>query len=127
MWRRAATKDRERGEDDGYEGAGVVENRASVTVAVASPGAAAPGVMEDRRGDLHKALVAFRAAHPDGVYSAKRTIDPLLDVWALALAVDRTAARPVESVLHALVERSVVTAGELSACVDRVEVALALL
>ncbi len=64
------------------------------------------------------ALVEFHAAHQDGVYSAKRTIDPLLSVWALASSFGRAAARPVEAVLRTLVDLSIVTAEELSACAD---------
>ena len=76
------------------------------------------------RGDLDDALAAFRDDHPPGVYSARRTIDALLDVWALAAAVDRTAAHPIEAELVALVERETVTARELSDCIALVETAL---
>ncbi len=75
--------------------------------------------------DLHDAVLAFRGAHPVGVYSAKRMLDPLLDLWALAAAVDRAVARPIEAVLVTLVDRTVVTARELSACADQVEASLA--
>jgi hypothetical protein len=75
--------------------------------------------------ELHEALAAFRLAHADGVYSAARTTDPLLDLWNLASAIDRTAARPIEVVLRALVDRSVVTADELATCADEVEALLA--
>ncbi|HVM63559.1 MAG TPA: hypothetical protein VMU14_01770 [Acidimicrobiales bacterium] len=75
--------------------------------------------------DLDDALAAFRHEHPSGVYSARRTIDALLDVWALAAAVDRTAAHPIEAELVALVERETVTARELADCIGLVETALA--
>jgi hypothetical protein len=69
-------------------------------------------------------LLALRVAHPDGRYSAKRTIDPLLEVWAVVSAVDRSAARPIEVMLQGLVHRSLVTASELWACADEVEAVL---
>ena len=82
-------------------------------------------VVDACRAKLQPTLVAFRASHPSGVFSAKRTIDPLLDLWSLAVAVDSTVARPIETVLVALAERPVVTSTELSTCTDRVEAALA--
>ncbi|HVM64596.1 MAG TPA: hypothetical protein VMU14_07025, partial [Acidimicrobiales bacterium] len=52
------------------------------------------------------------------------TIDALLELWALAAAVDRTAAHPIETELVVLVARETVTAQELSSCLDLVETAL---
>jgi len=69
-------------------------------------------------------VIALRASRTDGVLSASRTIDPLLELWSLAVAVDRAAARPIERLLSTLVARSVTTSDELCACVDQVEAAL---
>ena len=54
-------------------------------------------------------------------------INPLLDLWSVASAVDHSAAAPIESLLSALVHRSVMTPAEVSTVVREVEVALALL
>ena len=90
-----------------------------------APAALSSSELRTPLGDLHTALAAFRAHHADGVYSAKRMIGPLLDVWALAAAVDRIAAHPIEAELVRLVEREVVTSWELSDCITLVEAALA--
>ncbi len=84
-----------------------------------------PQGAEDSTGELRQALVTVRPSPPFAPFSAKRLIDPLLGLWSLAAAVDRTVARPIETLLVATVERSVITAAELSACIDRVETALA--
>jgi len=60
-------------------------------------------------------------SHAAGVYSASRMINPLLDVWGLAAAVDQAVARPIERLLTALVVRSVVTSAELRTAIDEVE------
>jgi hypothetical protein len=67
----------------------------------------------------------LRGSGADGVLSPARTVDPLLEVWSLAAAVDAAAARPIERLLSTLVARSVTTLGELSACLDQVEETLA--
>jgi hypothetical protein len=79
---------------------------------------------EDPIARLREALAALRTSRGDGVLSAARTVDPLLDLWGLATAVDRAAARPIERLLGTLVARSVTTAGDLAACVDQVEATL---
>jgi len=71
------------------------------------------------------AVVAGLRSYPAGTSSAKRAIGPLLDLWDAASAVDRSVARPVEQLLVSLVDRSVVTADEISACLDEVERVLA--
>jgi hypothetical protein len=113
---------------DGPEGAGLgIVVAASATGTPVAPRTSVMGTANEH-DDLREALTAFRAAHADGgVYSAPRTIDPLLELWALASRVDATVARPIEVMLVALVQRSVVTAGELSALADRVEWVLAVL
>jgi hypothetical protein len=86
--------------------------------------APAPGGPERRETSPRQVLLALRVAHPDGRYSAKRTIDPLLEVWAVVSAVDRSAARPIEVMLQGLVHRPLVTASKLWACADDVEAVL---
>ena len=90
----------------------------------ASSGVAAisePADGDDRLAMLRQALDSLRASHAAGVYSASRMINPLLDVWSLAEAVDRAPARPIERLLTALVARSVTTSAEISTCIDEVE------
>ena len=74
---------------------------------------------------LRAALAAFRAAHTDSVLSAGRQTSPLLDLWALADAVDHRAAVPIEALLTTLGPRSVTTARELLASIDEVDGVLA--
>jgi hypothetical protein len=73
---------------------------------------------------LREGLVTVLASGNDGVLSAARTIDPLLELWGLAIAVDRETARPIERLLSTIVARSVTSSGELSACVDEVKASL---
>ena len=90
----------------------------------ASSGVAAisePADGDDRLAMLRQALDSLRASHAAGVYSASRMINPLLDVWSLAAAVDQAVARPIERLLTALVVRSVVTSAELRTAIDEVE------
>ena len=79
------------------------------------------------RRELRQSLNALRASCQGGVFSSRRVIDPLLDLWSLAAAVDRTAARPIEPLLTATVQRSVISSDELVACIDRVETILTVL
>jgi hypothetical protein len=74
---------------------------------------------------LRPALVAFREEHPAGLYSARRMINPLLDLWAAVAAVDPTLGRPIEALLVTLVGRNAISAEELSVCARRVESLLA--
>ena len=99
--------------DRSYSGAATFPNGLSLSGTAAS-------LVELRAG-----LVAFREAHPVGIYSTKRMIDPLLDLWAMAAVVDRTAAHLIEMELVSLVEREVVTSRELRDCTLLVEAALA--
>ena len=75
---------------------------------------------EDAR-ELERAIAEFRAAHTDSVIAARRVISPLLDVWSLATAVDPLVAEPIQVLLKALVQRQTTSSGELSECLDRVE------
>jgi hypothetical protein len=72
---------------------------------------------------LHEALNAFRAEHSDGVYSAKRTIDPLLTRgrWPRR---STAVGRLIEAKLVTLVAPEV-TSRELRDCRDLLEAALA--
>jgi hypothetical protein len=79
----------------------------------------------DRLARLREGLGAVRASQSGGVLSAARAVDPLLELRSLAIAVDRSAARPIERLLSTLIARSVTTSGELSACLDEVEETLA--
>ena len=122
-WRRAATQDSDHNQR-GYLQADVV-GRDGPSAPSVDPSPTAPTGVGDRLRKVQEALVALRAAHPSGVFSAARTVDSLLDVWSLAAAVDRSAARPIEALLVALVDRDVVTAEELAVCADDVEFILA--
>ena len=97
-----------------------------------TPDAVALRVAEDaswqawlaRRSELAGALRDFRSAHDGGSFSAQRMIDPLLDLWTVAVSVDRRTARPIEVLLKALVDRAMIRALELCACLDEVQSAL---
>ena len=64
-------------------------------------------------------------ASRDPVISASRVIDPLLEIWGLAVAVDASVAVPVERLLTALVGRELTTLDELTAAMDEVRAAVA--
>ncbi|MGH9066742.1 MAG: hypothetical protein ACRD0J_04515 [Acidimicrobiales bacterium] len=70
---------------------------------------------------LEERSAAFRAAHGEGVFSASRTINPLLEVWELANAVDHSVAEPIEGLLTAMVGRELTTAKELLAAMDELD------
>jgi hypothetical protein len=74
---------------------------------------------------LQAAVDGFRASHSDTLYSAHRLVNPLLDLWSVAAAVDHATAAPIEALLQVLVMRSTTTAAELSGCMDEVEAVLA--
>ena len=82
------------------------------------------GDVEARLVGLRRGLADFRVSHTDSVQSAARAINPLLDLWALAAAVDRSLAVPIEALLTALVARTSTTSAELRACADEVETSL---
>jgi hypothetical protein len=88
-----------------------------------SAGHANPGE-RGARSELLRALLEFRWDHLAGPYPAAAEITPLLDLWALAVAVDPRAARPIERMLTALLLRTVVTAHELARCLEEVRWAL---
>jgi hypothetical protein len=61
----------------------------------------------------------------DPVISASRVIDPLLEIWGLASAIDASVAVPVERLLTALVGRELTTLDELTGAMDEVRAAVA--
>ena len=89
------------------------------------PVAAGSSASEDRLACLRQALLEFRASHSAATVSAHHMINPLIDLWSVATAVDQTAGAPIEALLTALIHRSIMTARELSAALDQVEMALA--
>src|SRR5579871_1176252 len=115
MWRQSTAVDRDE------------RDKTLVANADGAPTTLDPGepVADEARKNLRTAFAAFRASFGSGVLSAKRMIDPLLELWSLASAVDAAVARPIEALLVTLVERSVVTGAELLDCVDRAEEVLA--
>jgi len=121
MWRRVATRDDDLADRPFSAGP---EERTRATTVLGTP-APDVGLVQPECSKLQSAIVDFRASHGTGVFSAKRTIDPLLDLWSLASAVDRSVARPIEVVLVSLVERSIVTGEELASCIGQVEEAVA--
>jgi hypothetical protein len=76
------------------------------------------------RSELLRALLEFRWEHLAGPYPAAAEITPLLDLWDLAAAVDRGAARPIERMLTALLRQTLVTSAELARCLEQVRWAL---
>jgi hypothetical protein len=76
------------------------------------------------RSELLHALMEFRWSHLAGPYSAAAEVSSLLDLWGLASAVDGAVARPIERMLTALVQRTLVTSDELARCLDEVRWAL---
>ena len=71
--------------------------------------------------EVRLALASLRTSFGAGAVSASRTINPLLDLWALTTAVDRCAAIPIEALLTVLVRRSITTTAEMAEMADRVE------
>jgi hypothetical protein len=80
--------------------------------------------MEDRISELQGAVRSFLEAFDEPTISASRPVDGLLEIWALAAAIDPSVAAPVESLLTALVARKLTTAEELRRTMDEVEIAL---
>ena len=89
----------------------------------AEPAGDDPG-HEAKVADLVLALEVFRAAYTGAPQSAHRLINPLLDLWSIASAVDRSAAAPIEALLTLLINRSLVSSAELGASIGEVEQAL---
>lgn len=73
---------------------------------------------------LEENIDTFLASH-QGVTSASRVISPLLEIWELANALDRSVAEPVEALLTALVTRELTTDKELAGVMGEVRAALA--
>lgn len=79
--------------------------------------------MEATAQRLEETIDTFLGEH-QGVTSASRAISPLLEIWELANALDRSVAEPVEALLTALVTRELTTDKELSGVMDQVRGAL---
>ncbi len=114
MWHRAATHDDEQGDDER-----LVTAPPDPPVDDVQIGRLSLDVSASRRA-LDRALADLRS-YPAGTSSARRAIGPLLDLWDVAAAVDRSVGRPVEQLLVTLVNRSVVSSDEIADCLDEVE------
>jgi len=92
----------------------------------AGPSGDQPGVSTSSRADHpSRGLMEYRWDHLAGPYAAADQITPLLDLWALASAVDHAAARPIEHLLTSLVRRTLVTSDELARGLEEVRAAVA--
>ncbi len=121
MWRRATTaRCRERWKTDGLDVSSDDEAAEWERFVPALEPDEAVGEIGESRSNLEAAIASMRG-YATGSFSAKRAVGPLLDLWDLASAVDRSAARPIEALLVAVVDRAVVAADELAACLDDVE------
>ena len=126
MWRRTGARSEEpRGRRRLYKGLDRFDVEPILDRTTTSPGRTSNSLdVHDPNGSIARlqlALGALQASHADGVYSASRMINPLLDVWSLAVTVDQAVARPIERLLTALVVRYVVTSAELRTAIDEVE------
>lgn len=83
--------------------------------------------MDDGIAALQQGMDAFLSGHQDLAISASRVINPLLELWELAVKVDPAVARPVEDLLRALVGRELTTSQELAATMAEVRASLAAL
>ncbi|HZD66403.1 MAG TPA: hypothetical protein VE152_09915 [Acidimicrobiales bacterium] len=72
---------------------------------------------------LDQEIDSFLGAHTDTAISASRVINPLLDLWQVASAMDPSVAAPVETLLTALVQRELTTPGELQEFMDQMRAA----
>lgn len=81
--------------------------------------------MGDEAQVLNQAIDQFESEHTDSVISASRVINPLLQLWALANAVDHTVAMPIERLLTALNGRKITTNAEIGEMVAAIRDALA--
>jgi len=79
--------------------------------------------MGSENGTLDQAIASFRRTFTDEVISRSRVVNPLLDIWKSANAVDPSVARPLEHLLSVLPLRQAVSATELNAILDEVELA----
>lgn len=70
--------------------------------------------------ELTDAMAAFLDEHGGTVVSASRVVNPLLNLWSLAHAVDPIVAAPIEELLTALRGRTLTTPDELTAAVAKV-------
>ena len=125
MWRRAKTEIRDAlGVDTRWTSSDLDELHRALVVPTSETRAAAGSDSPDREARvtrLQQAVETFRAAHRDATMSAHQLINPLLDLWSLASAVDHTAAAPIAALLTALVDRSLTTPAELGGCMDEIE------
>lgn len=78
----------------------------------------------ERLGMLASALAELRRSIDGQIMPAGPVIDRLLDFWGLVHLVEPELAKPVESLLSALVGRDMVSRREVAATCDLVEAAL---
>lgn len=69
---------------------------------------------------------AVRRLVVDDYVSATPLVNPLLDLWAVAVQIDAQVAMPVEIMLTTLIGRHLVSAAEVWEMCDAVEAALKL-
>ncbi|HVB00656.1 MAG TPA: hypothetical protein VNE42_05285, partial [Acidimicrobiales bacterium] len=62
--------------------------------------------------------------HGDGVNSASRVINPLLNIWSIANEIDPSIALPVQNLLSILPHRALINADELNGVFAQMRVAI---
>jgi hypothetical protein len=75
--------------------------------------------------ELEAAIDDFMSQIDAGVVSVSRVVNPLLQVWSVARDVDAGVAVPVETLLSALVGRTLTTSTELAETMTEVRAVLA--
>jgi len=73
---------------------------------------------------LDREIAALLALHGDGVNSASRVINPLLNIWSIANEIDPSIALPVQNLLSVLPHRALVSADELNSVFAQMRVAI---
>lgn len=73
---------------------------------------------------LEAEITALLAMHGEGVNSASRVVNPLLNIWSIANAIDPAAAEPVQDLLTVLPHRALISADELKGVFAKVHVVL---
>jgi hypothetical protein len=73
---------------------------------------------------LEREIAELLALHGEGVNSASRVINPLLNIWSTANDIDPSVALPVQNLLSVLPHRALITADELNGVFAQMRVAM---
>jgi hypothetical protein len=73
---------------------------------------------------LEREIAELLALHGEGVNSASRVINPLLNIWSTANDIDPSIALPVQNLLSVLPHRALITTDELNGVFAQMRIAI---